>query len=115
MTKYRIKKGSRELKATRLASIEELLRRGLLKADDAVSVDGSDFIPLHDLDELRSFFEGSLPADPADEEVGTESLSGEMKTPADDPWRHWTKEEKHNCYLMIRINQMSNRVNFVLG
>ena len=81
------------MKATRLASIEELLRRGLLKADDAVSVDGSDFIPLHDLDELRSFFEGAFPGDPADEEVGTESLSAGMKTPADDPWRHWTKEE----------------------
>jgi hypothetical protein len=56
MAQYRIKKGGREFTATRVETLKELLRRGLLHAPDRVSVDGGDYGPLSELSELQDVF-----------------------------------------------------------
>ena len=91
MTEYRIKKGGREFSATRVETLEELLRRGLLRPSDSVSVNGGDYVNLSDLQELRSLF---------DEQAALESeAESELSIPqgvedsTDDPWRHWSNFE----------------------
>jgi len=54
MTEYRIKKGGREFNASRVETLQELVRRGLLSPTDSVSVDGGDDVPLSELTELQS-------------------------------------------------------------
>jgi len=99
MAQYRIKKGGREFSATRVETLKELLRRGLLHASDGVSVDGGDYRPLSELAELKEVFaEQSASGLDAESSAGRDA-EGELSIPQgiaesdDDPWRHWSNFE----------------------
>lgn len=101
MTEYRIKKGGREFKATRVKTLEELVRRGLLGPTDRVSVDGREDTPLSELTELQSVFTAEDPVD----DTGVGAVSGGLpegdklspssgsEDSSNDPWRHWSDFE----------------------
>ncbi|HCP46629.1 MAG TPA: hypothetical protein DIU15_11325 [Deltaproteobacteria bacterium] len=72
----RIKKRGREFRATRMGTLRELVRRGLLLPEDPVSLEGDDFKPAGEIAALMSTFD----------ELGTISVSD------DDPWRHWSED-----------------------
>jgi hypothetical protein len=52
MATYRIKKGKRVFKAAKLRTLVELAGRGLLAAEDLISVDGGPFGPMGEMPEL---------------------------------------------------------------
>jgi hypothetical protein len=63
MATYRIKKGKRLFKAARIATLTELVARGLLEAGDLISVDGAAFRPASELPALRGVFARAAVAD----------------------------------------------------
>ncbi len=69
----RIKKGDREFTASRMEIVRELIRRGLLGAEDLISVDDRPFQAAGELFELAELFHhgGGLSVDT-------------------DPWQHWS-------------------------
>jgi len=101
MTEYRIKKGGREFNATRVETLEELIRRGLLTATDPVSVDGAADVPLSELAELQAVFAADSPIDdtpsgatPEEPAEGDElSFPPGIEDSSPDPWRHWSDFE----------------------
>lgn len=70
----RIKKDGREFTASRMEIVRELVRRGLLRGEDPVSVDGGPFIPADEVPELSDCLE----------ERGAARLTDT------DPWHHWS-------------------------
>jgi hypothetical protein len=93
MPEYRIKKGGREFSASRVETLKELLRRGLLRPTDPVSVDGGDFVSLSDLAELQPLISQlSARVDDAASELPIPAGIAESE---DDPWRHWANFESN--------------------
>ena len=99
MAQYRIKKGGREFTATRVETLKELLRRGLLHAADGVSVDGGDYRPLSELAELKEAFAEQSASGLDSESSAGRDVEGFLSIPQgiaesdDDPWRHWSNFE----------------------
>jgi len=103
MTEYRIKKGGREFNASRVETLQELVRRGLLSPTDSVSVDGGDDVPLSELTELQSVFaeEGGGDDSPAAAASEEQAEGSDLPIPpgiegsSKDPWRHWSDFESN--------------------
>ena len=70
----RIKKNGREFTASSMEVVRELIRRGLLRSGDPVSVDDGPFVPAAQVPELA----GSLKEEPSRNLTDT------------DPWHHWS-------------------------
>ena len=74
MSKFRIRKEGREFTASRLETLQELARRGLLRADDPVSVDQGSYRPAQEIQGLAAVLASAAPAT--------------------DPWRHWGEADE---------------------
>lgn len=62
MSEYTIRRGQRTFRAKKLETLRELVRRGYLGPDDAVSVDGGPFGPVGALDGLRESDDPAAPS-----------------------------------------------------
>jgi len=70
----RIRKGGREFTAKRIEVVRELARRGLLGADDPISIDDGPFVPASQVPQIAE----CLQSRPANSDTDT------------DPWYHWS-------------------------
>lgn len=66
MSKFRIRKEGREFFASRLETLQDLASRGLLRADDPVSVDDGSFRPASEIEALADALGSAAPAPPGE-------------------------------------------------
>jgi len=77
MATYRIKKGRRVFKAAKLATLTELAGRGLLGADDRISVDGGPFGRVGDMEELQGALAEATAVQLEGDETGPDETGGD--------------------------------------
>ncbi len=80
MAEYKIRKQGREFTANQLETVAELAERGLLQPGDPVSVDGGEWQPASEVEELAEVL-ANAPATP---------VTGA------DPWRHFDQTEEED-------------------
>lgn len=65
MSEYTIRRGTRTFRATKIETVQELVRRGYLRDQDTVSIDGGPFLAVVDLPQLGATDDDGLAPDVA--------------------------------------------------